>query len=100
MGSQPRGRPRKPNLQPYYRIGELVELTDTSRRRVERLLRLAGVRPQWMGRQKLVWAADLEAQMPDLWRSLVVCERARAMARALEWRSALSGTPQSQPGGP
>ena len=76
-----------PKLKPYYRINELVELTDTSRGRVLRLLRRVGIEPRHAGVHRLIFASDIEEKMPELWRSLVVCERARAMARALEART-------------
>ncbi len=78
-----------PRLKPYFQINELVELTDTSRGRVLRLLARVGITPRAAGRFRLVFACDIEAKMPELWRSLVVCERARAMARALESREQL-----------
>ena len=46
-------RKRTPNLQPCYRISELVMLSDISRGRVVRILSWAGVEPRWVGRQRL-----------------------------------------------
>jgi hypothetical protein len=73
-----------PKLQPFYRISELVRLTDTSRGRVLRMLVRAGVRMRWEGGQRLVYVADLKKRMPVLWRSIVACEQAHVVARAVE----------------
>jgi hypothetical protein len=81
----------KAAVKPYYRLSELVELTDSSRGRVKRLLRKAGIEPRWVGGLRLVFLSDLEANMPDLCRSLILCERARAMARALGDEASASG---------
>ena len=72
-----------PKLKPYYKLSELVALTDTSRGRVLRLLHHVGIEPRKVGLVWMVLASDIADKMPDLWRSLVICERARAMARAL-----------------
>jgi hypothetical protein len=73
-----------PKLQPFYRLSELVRLTDTSRGRVLRMLARAEVQLRWEGGQRLVFVADLKAKMPVLWRSIVACEQARVTARAIE----------------
>ena len=76
----------KPNLRPYYRLSELMELTESRRNRLVRLLHRAGIETRRSGRVRLVFLSDIEARMPELWRSLVLCERARAMARAVAAR--------------
>ena len=60
-----------------------MELTDSSRGRVLRLLKRTGIEARWVGGQRLVFVVDIEAKLPELWQSLILCERARAMARAL-----------------
>lgn len=73
----------KPKLRPYYRLTELMDLTEGSRKQLMTLLRHGGIKVRRSGRLCLVFAADIEARMPELWRSLVLCERARALARTV-----------------
>ena len=73
-----------PKLQPFYRISELVRLTDTSRGRVLRMLARSGLEMRWEGGQRLVFVSDLKKRMPVLWRSIVACEQAHVVARAVE----------------
>jgi hypothetical protein len=77
-------RKPRPELQPFYRLSELVRLTATSRGRVIRMLAYAGVERRQVGGQKLVFVCDIKARMPALWRSIVACEQARNVARVLE----------------
>jgi hypothetical protein len=77
-------RRTKPELKPFYRLSELVLLTDTTRGRVLRMLRAGRVPRREMGGQKLVFVADLKAKMPILWKSIVACEQARHVSRTLD----------------
>jgi hypothetical protein len=74
----------EPKLEAYYSIRELVEITGKSRGRVERLLAHAGIHWRRMGGQRIVFVSDIEVRLPELWASMVACERARAVSRALE----------------
>jgi hypothetical protein len=77
-------RKTKPELQPFYRLSELVDLTSTSRGRMLRMLAHAGIERRPVGGLKLIFVSDLKAKLPALWRSIVACEQARNVARALE----------------
>jgi excisionase family DNA binding protein len=76
--------PRHMKLQAFYTLSELAQRTDTTPRRVRRLLQHAGIPSQRIGGQRLVFTSDLEAHLPQLWASMIACERARAMTRAID----------------
>ena len=61
-----------------------AKLTDTSRGRALRMLARSSVRMRWEGGQRLVYVSDLKKRMPVLWRSIVACEQAHVVARAVE----------------
>ncbi len=73
-----------PELKPFYRLSELVQLTDTTRGRVLRMLQAANVPRREVGGQKLVFVSDIKTKVPFLWKSIVACEQARYVARTLE----------------
>jgi hypothetical protein len=70
-------------LQAYYTLTELGLLTATGRKRVARLLHHAGIATRVFGGQRLVFVSDIEARLPELWASVVACERVRAISRVL-----------------
>ncbi len=71
-------------VQPFYSLSELGYLTDTNRKRVLRMLRQSRIRTYRMGNRHLVFVSEIEKKLPDLWASVVACERVRAITRALE----------------
>jgi hypothetical protein len=71
-------------LQAYYTVTELGLLTATGRKRVARLLHHAGITTRRVGGQRLVFVSEIEARLPELWASVVACERVRAISRALQ----------------
>ena len=74
---------RKPELKPYYRLSELAELMDMSRGRALRLLTSVGIQRRRLGGLKVIFVSDIRDHMPVLWRSIVACEQARSVARAM-----------------
>ena len=71
-------------LQPVYTLGDLAKALSISRRRADRLLKNAGIPSRLMGGLRMILVSDIELRMPGLWASMVACERARAITRALE----------------
>ena len=71
-------------LQPFYTMAELQRLTGISRRRVDRLMLTAGIATRRVGGQRLVFVSTIEDKLPELWKSMVACERARVVAHMLE----------------
>ena len=76
------------NLQSFYGVCALAEVANVSRYVMNRLLRLAGVRFQRIGRSVLVPVSEIEEKIPLLWNSLQVLERVR---RAASERSRRAG---------
>ncbi len=71
-------------VQAFYTFTELAERTGTSSKRVRKLLHHARLEPRRRGGQYLVFVAELEAGLPELWMSIVACERLQAINRALQ----------------
>ncbi len=71
-------------LQSSYELWELVEIANVSRHLMRKLLRLAGVQVQRMGRTVLVPLSEIEKKVPLLWDSLQVLQRARRTVEGAE----------------
>ncbi len=71
-------------LQPIYTLRDLAIALSMSRGKTARVLKYAGIPTRRMGNLRLIFVSDIEAQMPGLWASVLACERARAITRALE----------------
>ncbi len=70
-------------LQAFYTFTELAQRTGTSAKRVRNVLDHARISPRRLGGQYLVFVSEIEGGLPELWLSIVACERLRAMNRAL-----------------
>ena len=81
------GKTKYMKLQAVYSVAELAHALSISNGRTARLLSNAGITAKVYGNQRLVLVSEIENQMPGLWASVVACERARAISRALEGSS-------------
>jgi predicted DNA-binding protein (UPF0251 family) len=61
-------------VKPIYMLGELSEAMGISRRRVLRLLKAAGVHTEVLNHQRVIYASDIQARLPRLWQSFVMCD--------------------------
>ena len=78
------GKAQYMKLQAVYSVTELAAALAISYGRTRRILKHASIPVRPFGNQRLVLISDIENQMPALWASVLACERARAITRALE----------------
>ena len=85
-------------VKPYYTLTELGEVTESNRKRVKTTLRNAGIPMRRTGKYNLVFVIDIQERLPELWKSLVSCERVRAINRALQSKAGLRPRAESAGG--
>jgi hypothetical protein len=74
-------------LQSFYGVCALAQVANVSRYLVNKLLRLAHVRFQRVGRLVLFPLSAIEEKVPLLWNSLQVLERVRRAGQRAEGKS-------------
>lgn len=76
-------RPRSDALpiQALYSINQLARAAGVPHRRLQRLLRVEGVRVLGVGRFLLVPLTELEEKVPELWESMKAAEALRESTR-------------------
>ncbi len=78
------GKTKYMKLQAVYSVTELSRALAITYGRTDRILKQAAIPARRVGKARLVLVSDIELRMPELWASVVACERARAITRALE----------------